>query len=186
MTTDQKTTTSTWKIDTTHSNVDFEVKHLMISTVRGHFRDFEATLEIDEAHPENSRVSASIDVASIDTNAADRDAHLRSDDFFNAEAFPKITFESREVELLEDRRFRLNGDLTIRDVTREVMLDGEFEGRIQDPWRNDRAAFSAKTEISRKDFDVRWNQVLETGGVAVSDRVKINLYAEAVKQGAEV
>lgn len=181
MATQQKTIT-TWKIDKTHSNVDFQVKHLMISTVRGHFRDFDAVLTIDEDEPENSRVSATIDVASVDTNEPDRDAHLRSDDFFNAEAFPKMRFESRRVERLDDQKFRLTGDLTIRDVTREVTLDGEFEGRIQDPWGNDRVAFTATTEISRKDFDVRWNQVLETGGVAVSDKVKVRLYIEAVKQ----
>lgn len=184
MTTQEKTATSTWTVDKTHSNVDFQVKHLMISTVRGHFRDFEATLVLDEQNPVNSRVTAAVDVASIDTNQPDRDAHLRSDDFFNAEAFPKLTFESRNVETSDGRAFRVTGDLTIRDVTREVTLDGELEGRIQDPWGNERVAFSAKTEISRKDFNVRWNQVLETGGVAVSDAVKIRLYIEAVKQAA--
>lgn len=182
MVTQQKTATSTWTVDKTHSNVDFQVKHLMISTVRGHFRDFEATLVLDEHEPVNSRVTATVDVASIDTNQPDRDAHLRSDDFFNAEAFPKLIFESRRVETKDGKRFNVTGDLTIRDVTREVALEGELEGRIQDPWGNERVAFSAKTEISRKDFNVRWNQVLETGGVAVSDAVKIRLYIEAVKQ----
>lgn len=182
MTTQTKPTTSTWTVDKTHSNVDFQVKHLMISTVRGHFRDFEATLVLDEREPANSRVSAAIDVASIDTNQPDRDAHLRSDDFFNAEAFPKLTFESRNVETNDGQAFRVTGDLTIRDVTREVTLDGELEGRIQDPWGNERAAFSAKAEISRADFNVRWNQALEAGGVVVGDKVKINFYIEAVKQ----
>ncbi len=182
MTTEQKTQTSTWKIDRSHSNIDFQVKHLMISTVRGSFRDFEATVELDEADPRNSRVSASVDVASIDTNEAGRDEHLRSDDFFNAEAFPKITFLSTKLERDGETEFRLTGDLTIRDVTREVVLDGEFEGRVIDPWGNDRVAFSAHTEISRKAFNVRWNQALETGGFAVSDKVKIHIYVEAVRQ----
>lgn len=181
MTTAPRTATS-WKIDKTHANIDFKVKHLMISTVRGHFREFDATVELDEANPENSRVAATIDVASIDTNVPDRDAHLRSDDFFNAEKFPKITFESTKLERHGETEFSLTGNLTIRDVTREVVIDGEFEGRLIDPWNNDRAAFSAQTEISRKDFNVRWNQALETGGVAVSDKVKISIYVEAVRQ----
>lgn len=117
MTTQQKTATSTWTIDKTHSNVDFQVKHFVISTVRGHFRDFDATLHIDEDDPENSSVTATIDVATVETNEASRDAHLRSDDFFNAKDFPKITFQSTRVERLDGTEFRLIGDLTIRDVT---------------------------------------------------------------------
>ena len=183
MTTAQQTQTSTWTIDKKHSNVDFEVKHMMISKVRGHFRDFDATLVIDEEQPERSRLTAEIDVASIDTSAEDRDAHLRSDDFFGAEQFPKITFESTSVERGEGESYWLTGDLTIRDVTREVVLEGKFEGRIQDPWGKERAAFSASVEISRKDFNVRWNQALETGGVLVGDSVKIRLYIEAVREG---
>ncbi|HEY8767519.1 MAG TPA: YceI family protein [Dehalococcoidia bacterium] len=182
MTTATRTAISMWEIDKTHSNIDFKVKHLMISTVRGHFREFDAKIELDEAKPENSRVTATVDVASIETNVPDRDAHLRSDDFFNAEKFPKITFESTTLERHGETEFRLTGNLTIRDVTRETILDGEFEGRLIDPWGNDRAAFSAHTEISRKDFNVRWNQALETGGVAVSDKVKISIYVEAFRQ----
>jgi len=182
MITQQKTATGTWTLDKSHSNVDFQVKHLVISTVRGHFRDFDATLHIDEDEPENSSVTASIDVASIDTNEPNRDAHLRSDDFFNADDFPKITFESTRVERLDGTDFRLTGNLTIRDITRPVVLDGEYGGRIEDPWGNERIAFKAHTEISREAFNVRWNQLLEAGGVAVSDRVKISLYVEAVRQ----
>jgi polyisoprenoid-binding protein YceI len=185
MTTQQQAATTTWTIDKTHSNVDFQVKHLMISNVRGHFRDFDATLLIDEAQPANSSVSAAIDVASIDTNEPDRDAHLRSDDFFNAERFPRITFQSRRVDSEDGRRFTIEGDLTIRNITREVTLQGELEGRVQDPWGKERAAFTARTEISRREFGVRWNQALETGGVVVSDTVKISLYVEAVKQAPE-
>lgn len=180
MTTPQ-TATSTWTVDTAHSIVEFAVKHMMLTTVKGRFRDFNATLQIDEAHPENSSVTATIDVASIDTNVPDRDAHLRSDDFLNAEKFPHITFRSTRVEHVEGDRWKVTGDLTIRDVTKPVTLDVEFEGRITDPWGNDRAAFSAETSISRKEFNVRWNQVLETGGVVVGDNVKISLHIEAVR-----
>lgn len=183
MTTAPQVQTATWTVDKTHSNIDFEVRHLMISKVRGHFRDFDATLIIDEEQPERSRLTAEIDVASIDTSVEDRDTHLRSDDFFGADQFPKITFKSTRVERGDGKSFRLTGDLTIRDVTREVVLEGEFEGRIQDPWGKDRAAFSASVEISRKDFNVRWNQALEAGGVAVGDKVKISLHIEAVREG---
>ena len=182
MTIEQQTRTATWTVDKAHSNVDFRVKHLVVSTVRGHFREFEATLELDEERPENSRVTATIDVASIDTNAEERDNHLRSDDFFNADDYPKITFESTRVNRTGERDFKLTGNLTIRDVTREVELDGEFEGRIRDPWGGERVAFSASTEISRKEFNVRWNQALEAGGMVVSDTARINLYIEAVQQ----
>jgi polyisoprenoid-binding protein YceI len=182
MTTQQQTATSTWKLDKSHSNVDFQVKHLVISTVRGHFRDFDATLHIDEDEPENSSVTATIDVASIDTNEESRDAHLRSDDFFNADDYPKITFESTRVERPDGTALRITGNLTIRNVTLPVVLDGEYEGRIEDPWGNERIAFSAQTEISRQDFNVRWNQLLEAGGAVVSDKVKIHLYVEAVRQ----
>jgi len=182
MTIEQQTRTATWTVDKAHSNVDFRVKHLVVSTVRGHFREFEATLELDEERPENSRVTATIDVASIDTNAEERDNHLRSDDFFNADDYPKITFESTRVNRTGERGFKLTGNLTIRDVTREVELDGEFEGRIRDPWGGERVAFSASTEISRKEFNVRWNQALEAGGMVVSDTARINLYIEAVQQ----
>src|SRR3989304_1047690 len=119
MTTQAQTTTSTWSIDKTHSIVEFAVKHLVVTTVKGQFRDFEGALRVDEADPENSAVAASIDVASIDTNVADRDAHLRSDDFFNAEQFPKITFRRTGVARLDGANYRVRGDLTIRDVTKE-------------------------------------------------------------------
>ena len=175
-------TTSTWTIDKAHSNVDFQVKHMVISTVRGHFREFEGTLYIDQDRPENSRVAASIDVASVDTNVPDRDAHLRSDDFFNTDEYPRMTFSSTKVERLAGSKLRVTGDLTIRDVTQEVVMNGEYDGPIADPWGGSRAAFDATTEISRKEFNVRWNQALEAGGLVVSDNVKIQLHIEAVLQ----
>lgn len=176
-----QTAVSTWTIDPTHSIAEFSVKHMMLTTVKGRFRNVQATLSIDEAAPERSSVIATIDVASIDTNVPDRDAHLRSDDFLNAEKYPQITFRSTRTERDGDNRWKITGDLTIRDVTREVTLVTEFEGRITDPWGNDRAAFSAETTISRKEFNVRWNQLLETGGMVVGDGVRINLHIEAVR-----
>ena len=183
MTSQPRIATRTWTIDPTHSIVEFAVKHLVVTTVKGRFRQLEGTLQIDEAHPENSVVSASIDVASIDTNVADRDAHLRSDDFFNAEKYPKIAFHSTRIEPVDDTHFKLVGELTIRDVSREVVLDGEYEGQIDDPWGSHRAAFTATTQISRKEFNVRWNQLIESGGAVVSDNVKITLHVEAIRQG---
>jgi len=183
MTTQTQTATSTWTVDPTHSIVEFAVKHLVVTTVKGRFRELEGTLRIDEAQPENSSLAASIQVASIDTNVADRDAHLRSDDFFNAERYPKITFQSAGVERVDDTSYRVRGDLTIRDVTKPVVLDTEFEGQVDDPWGKRRAAFTATTQISRKEFGVRWNQLIESGGAVVSDNVKITLHIEAIRQG---
>ena len=180
--TQTRTRTSTWTLDPTHSIAEFSVKHLIVTTVKGRFRELEATLNIDEGAIENSSVTASIDVASIDTNLADRDAHLRSDDFFNAEQFPKITFRSKRVEKVGDEKYLVHGDLTIRDVTKPVVLDAEFEGQIDDPWGNRRAAFTGTTQISRKEFGVKWSQLLETGGAVVSDNFKITLHIEAIEQ----
>ena len=183
MTTAVQTATSTWAIDPAHSIAEFAVKHLVVTTVKGRFRDMEGTVEIDEAQPEHSSVSAAIDVASVDTGVADRDAHLRSDDFLNAEAFPKILFRSTRVEQVDGGGYKVFGDLTIRDVTKEVVLDTDFDGEIDDPWGGHRAAFTATTQISREEFGVRWNQLIETGGVAVGDNVKITLHIEAIRQG---
>jgi polyisoprenoid-binding protein YceI len=177
-----QTATSTWTIDPAHSAAEFAVKHLMISTVKGQFTEFEGMLQIDEGNPENSSVVASIDVASVNTNQADRDAHLRSDDFFNAEKYPKMTFRSKSVRHVEGDLWKVSGDLTIRDVTREVVLDTRYEGRVVDPWGNERAAFTAETTISRKEFNVRWNQVIEAGGVAVGDSLRVTLNIEVIRQ----
>lgn len=183
MTTETLTRTSTWTIDPTHSIAEFAVKHLVVTTVKGRFRELDGTIEIDEAAPERSSVVASIDVASVDTNVADRDAHLRSDDFFNAEQYPKITFRSTRVERVGSERYKVYGELTIRDVTKEVALDVEYEGQIDDPWGGRRAAFTATTRVSRKEFGVKWNQLIETGGAVVSDDVKVALHIEVVRQG---
>jgi polyisoprenoid-binding protein YceI len=168
-----------------HSIAEFAVKHLVVTTVKGRFPELEGTIEIDEAQPENSSVEAKIAVASVDTNVEARDADLRSDNFVSADKFPYITFRSTRVERLDEQRFKLTGDLTIRDVTKEVVLEGDYEGQIDDPYGNKRAGFTATTEISRSEFGVKWHQVLEAGGVAVGDNVKITLHLEAIRQKEE-
>ena len=173
--------TGTWAIDPAHATVEFAVKHLMVSTVKGRFRGVTGAVQVHESDFTLSSVTAAADVASIDTGVEQRDEHLRSDDFFNAEKFPQITFRSTKIEPNGDD-WRLTGDLTIRDVTRPVTFDVEFEGRVIDPWGNDRAGFAATAKINRKDFGVNWNGVIEAGGVVVSDAVKITLNVEFVKQ----
>jgi len=176
-----QTAVSTWTIDPAHSIAEFAVKHMMISTVKGRFATLEGAAEIDEGNPVLSSVRASLDVASITTNEPQRDTHLRSDDFFNAEKFPKITFISKRVERVDAENYRVGGDLTIRDVTKEVVLDTEFEGQVRDPYGNDRAGFTATVQISRGEFGVNFNGLLEAGGVIVSDKVKITLHIEAIR-----
>ena len=177
-----RTATSTWTIDPAHSGAEFAVKHLMVSTFKGHFRYLEGTVHLNEANPANSSVAASVDVASVDTQTPDRDAHLRSDDFFNAERYPKMTFRSTRVEQVDGTNWKVAGELTVRDVTKEVVLDTEYEGRIVDPWGNERIGFTAWTELSRKEFGVRWNAAIESGGVVVGDKVRISLNIEIVRQ----
>jgi polyisoprenoid-binding protein YceI len=179
------TTTQTvtpWSLDTAHSQVGFGVRHMMISTVRGKFTAFEGTIHLDEDALENSSVEIEIDAASVDTANQDRDNHLRSGDFFDVESFPTLRFESRKVEQA-DGGLRVTGDLTIKDVTREVTLEAEELGRGTDPWGNPRVAFRAETTINRKDFGLTWNQTLEAGGVLVGTDVKISLDVQAIPAG---
>jgi polyisoprenoid-binding protein YceI len=173
---------TTWSIDPSHSHVEFAVRHLMISTVKGRFTGVSGTVRSDDGDPARGEVDISIDVASIDTREAQRDAHLRSADFFDADNFPTIAFKCRRIDGVSGDRFRVAGDLTIRGVTREVVLDVTSEGRGNDPWGGERAGFSATTKIKRSDFGLTWNQLLETGGVAVGDDVKISIDVELVKQ----
>jgi len=181
MTTAQ-TALSTWTIDPVHSIAEFAVKHMMVSTVKGRFRSMEGTIHIDEANPTASWVTASIDVASIDTAEPKRDTHLRSDDFFNAERFPKMIFRSTRVQQVDDTHWNVIGDLTIRDVTKEVVLDTEYEGQIKDAYGKQRAAFSAETTLNRREFGLNWNGVIEAGGVVVGDRVRVMLNIAAVRE----
>ena len=168
----------TWNLDVTHTNVEFAVKHLMISTVKGRFADVTGTVTADPANPGASTVDVTIGTASIDTRQEQRDGHLRSPDFFDAEKWPSIRFVGKKVEGDVQNEFRLIGDLTIRDVTREIKLDVTNEGSVRDPWGNDRVGFSAKGKFDRRDYGLTWNAALETGGFVVSDEVKISIDAE--------
>jgi polyisoprenoid-binding protein YceI len=172
---------TTWTIDPVHSSVEFAVRHLMITTVKGRFTDVQGTVVLDDEDPARSAAEIAIAVASIDTREAQRDAHLRSADFFEADRYPTITFRSTQLRDASGDGFKLVGDLTIRGVTREVALDVTSEGRSGDPWGGSRAGFSATTKIKRSDYGLTWNQLLETGGLAVSDEVKITLDVQLVK-----
>jgi polyisoprenoid-binding protein YceI len=172
---------TTWKIDPAHTNVEFSVRHLMITTVRGRFADVSGSVTSDDTDPAKGSVDITIATASIDTREAQRDAHLRSADFFDVETFPTMTFRSTRIEDAVGDRFTLVGDLTIRGVTREVAFSVTSEGTAKDPWGGHRSGFSATTKIKRSDFGLTWNQLLEAGGVAVGDEVKITIDAELVK-----
>lgn len=170
----------TWTIDPAHSEASFAVKHLMISTVKGNFRNVSGTIVLDESDPAASHVEAEIDAASIDTRQQQRDTHLRSADFFDVEKYPVLTFRSTRVESLGEGQFRVHGDLTIRDVSKGVVLDVEETGRGKDPWGGDRVGYSATTKFDRTDFGLTWNQALETGGIMVGNEVKVTLDVQAV------
>jgi len=174
------TGTTTWKIDPAHTHVEFAVKHMMISTVKGRFSEVSGEILLDEGTLPNSKVNIEVNVASIDTREAQRDTHLRSADFFDAEKFPKMVFRATAIEGPLDE-FKLTGDLTIHGVTRPVTLAVTHEGRGKDPWGGQRIGFSATGKIKRSDFGLTWNAALETGGFLVGDDVKISLDVEAVK-----
>jgi polyisoprenoid-binding protein YceI len=176
--------TSKWNIDGTHSGIQFSVRHMMLAKVRGSFTEWKADLDLDETDLTRSKVAVTIDATSISTSNAQRDGHLRSPDFFDVEKFPSLTFTSKAVKKTGEDTFEIAGDLTIRDVTRQVTLQAELGGFGVDPWGNRRAAFSARAAIDRKDFGLTWNQVLEAGGVLVSDKVEIAIDIEAVAQAA--
>ena len=180
-TTTQSLAPTTWKIDPAHSQVEFGVRHMMITTVKGRFPGVDGTVRLDEANPSNAEVDVKIDAATIDTREPQRDAHLRSGDFFDVEHFPHITFKSRRIVNRDGNQFKLVGDLGIHGVTREVTLDVTEEGRGKDPWGGERAGFTASAKINRKDFGLTWNQTLETGGLLVGDEVKISLELELIK-----
>ena len=169
--------TGTWPIDPSHSEVSFKVRHLGISKTRGRFGSFRGDIVVSE-QPEQSHVAVEIDAASIDTKDAGRDEHLRGADFFEVETFPTMTFRSTSVAFTGDR-VRVEGELTIKSVTKKLVLDTELDGLVTDPWGNERVAFRASTEIDREDFGLTWNQALETGGVLVSKKIKIEIAAQA-------
>ncbi|RFM29993.1 YceI family protein [Deminuibacter soli] len=172
---------ATFKIDAAHSEVTFKVRHLMISNVTGSFNSFEGTLESDKEDFSDAKINFSADVNSISTNNEQRDGHLKSDDFFSADKFPKLTFTSTKVEKDGDE-FTLTGDLTIRDVTKPVTLDVTYNGTVTDPYGQVKAGFEIAGKISRKEYGLTWHAVTETGSVMVSDDVKLSMNIQVVKQ----
>lgn len=181
MTTAQTQEKLLYTLDPTHSTIEFTVRHMMISKVRGRFAKFEGRIELAPGSDVPQTIGATIDVASIDTREEQRDNHLRSADFFESEKFPTLTFESTRTEGSAEN-FSIYGNLTIHGVTKEVVLSGSFEGRGSDPWGGQRVGYTANTTINRKDFGLNWNAALEAGGVLVSDEVKIELNVQGVLQ----
>ena len=169
-----------WKFDNSHTNVGFEVDHMVITTVEGEFTDYEGTVKTDGEGFENAKVNFTINAASISTDNEKRDNHLRSDDFFNAEKFPKLIFNSKSMKLV-DGDWKLVGDLTIRDVTKEVELDVDYRGMVEDPWGNTRAGFEISGVINRFDYNLKWNNLLETGGLVVGEDVTLKIDVQLVK-----
>lgn len=170
-----------WKVDPTHSEVQFKVKHLVISTVTGSFNSFEGEVEAEGNDFENANVTFNADINSISTNQEDRDNHLKSDDFFDAEKYPELTFESTSVNKTGDQEYKLIGDLTIRDVTKEIELDVAHGGTVDDHLGNTKAGFEIRGAINRKDFGLVYNPVTEAGNVVVGDKIKLLLNVQLAK-----
>jgi polyisoprenoid-binding protein YceI len=175
------TEASRWEIDTSHSAVQFTVRHMVVTKARGRFTRWAGTITLHEADPTRSSVEVRIEADSIDTGHADRDAHLRSADFLDAARHPELAFRSTGIEKVDGEHYRIHGELTIRGVTRAVTLEAEMGGIQADPWGSQRAGFSARTRIDRRDFGLVWNQALETGGLLVGEKVDIELEVEAVR-----
>lgn len=174
-----------WTIDPPHTRATFKARHMMITNVTGSFDQVTGTVNFDEEHPKKSSVDVKIDAASFDTKDAKRDAHLKSPDFLNVGEYPYIQFKSKRVEKIDDTHAKVVGDLTIRDVTKEVVLDVEYMGKAKSPWGAWSAGFYASTKINRKEWDLNWNVALETGGWLVGDTITIEIDAEIIKQPEE-
>jgi polyisoprenoid-binding protein YceI len=170
----------TWVVDPAHSEINFKVKHLMISNVKGEFTTFNSTIDSEDFS--KSTISVHIDANSISTNNEDRDNHLRSADFFEVETYPEITFISTSVNKVSEDEYQITGNLTIKGTTKEIALDTEFGGFMKDPYGNEKAGFSINGKLNRKDFGLNWNAALEAGGVMVGNEVKINAEMQFVKQ----
>ena len=174
----------TWDIDTSHSSINFWVRHMVISKVRGRFTTWHGRLDFDDQDFSTASVQVAIDAASIETNDLKRDAHLRSADFLEVDAFPQLTFTSRATEVTGANTLRVIGDLVVHGTSREVVLEATFNGRAADPWGSDRIGLEAHTSVDRTDFGLKWNKALESGGVLVGNTVEITLEIEAIKRGA--
>jgi len=173
--------TGTWTIDPTHTRLGFVARHAMVTKVRGSFTDFAGSLTLNGASPADSSATVTVQMASVDSGTTDRDAHLKSADFFDVETYPTMSFASTGVKQTDGDEFILLGDLTIKDVTRPVEIEVELDGIVTDPFGNTRAGFEGEAEISRKDFGLTWNVPLDAGGVLVSDKIKIQLDVSATK-----
>ncbi len=176
----------TWQIDYAHSDINFTARHMMISKVRGSFEEWSGSINFDPDNLTDTTVDVTVQIASVNTREQQRDDHLRSPDFFDAAAYPEMTFKSTKVEQTRDDEGKLHGDLTIRGVTKPVVLDVEYAGIAQSPWGTMSSGFSASATINRKDWDLTWNQTLETGGVLVGDKIKIEIELELVQQAEAV
>ncbi|GAA2954704.1 YceI family protein [Streptomyces enissocaesilis] len=176
--------TGEYTIDPAHSSIGFTVRHAMVTNVRGSFADHEGTLSLDGSDPSRSAAAIDVRIASIDTGIGDRDGHLRGSDFFDAERFPLMTFRSTSAERLGGDTYRIVGDLTIKDVTRPLAVDLEFNGSATDVYGNERVGFEGSAEILRSHWGLTWNAALETGGVMVSDKIKLTFDISAVKNAA--
>ncbi|HET6626553.1 MAG TPA: YceI family protein [Nocardioidaceae bacterium] len=177
--------TGDYVLDATHTRIGFSARHAMVTTVRGQFNDFEGSAHIDTANPVASSAEIRIQAASIDTSNADRDGHLRSGDFLDSEAYPELVFNASAVSRKDADTFTVNGDLTIKDVTRPVSIDFDVTGSARDPFGNLRVGFEGSTTINRKDWDLTWNAALETGGVLVSDKIKLEFDVSAIAVAAQ-
>ncbi len=171
-----------WTIDSAHSEINFSARHMMIATVRGRFEKFSGDVDFNENDPTQSRVEIKIDASSINTREPQRDGHLMSPDFLDVEVYPFITFKSKRIDVKDEGHALITGDLTIRDITREIVLDVQFAGLAKSPYGTTNAGFGASTRINRKDWGLTWNVALETGGVLVSEEIKIDIELEIVKQ----
>jgi polyisoprenoid-binding protein YceI len=173
--------TGTWNIDPSHTRIGFTARHAMVTKVRGSFNEFVGTAQLDAENPAASAIDLTIEVASVSTGNEQRDGHLRTNDFFDAETYPQIRFVSTGVEQVDAENYRLTGDLTIKDVTKPVTVDFEFTGLAVDPWGNQRAGFEGRATINRKDWGVNFNAALEAGGVLVSEKINLEFDVSAIK-----
>ncbi|WP_419868461.1 YceI family protein [Chryseobacterium sp. CT-SW4] len=175
-------TKSIWAIDPTHSEIGFKVKHMMFTNVSGKFNEVHVAIENEDGHFETSDISFSAEVNSVDTGNAERDNHLRSADFFDVENFPKISFKSTKITKIDEGQFKIAGDLTVKNETKNIVLDAEYSGLMKDPWGNTKAGLSLTGKINRKDFGLSWNAALETGGVLVGEEIKLISEIQLIKQ----
>jgi polyisoprenoid-binding protein YceI len=178
---DPKTLTGDYTFDVAHTTFGFTARHAMVTKVRGTFGDFEGSAHLDFADPSKSSVRVTIKAASINTGNADRDTHLRSNDFFAMDEYPEITFASKTIEALDQEHYRVNGDLTIRGTTNPITFESEYTGAVLDPWGNTRVGFAGSLTVNRKDWGVNWNAALDAGGVVVSEKVVLEFDISAIK-----